>query len=529
MKLVEFLTSQGLERHVHALVRSNLLTYEELCGSSETLIDALRLSPRDMMTLKKALGRKTEEPQSLSIPDSKQPLVKPEKHPVVAEEKNPARPGRIRNLKPLYLISCFLVLIGSVVFLALFMNQELPYPSEKIFRMLKRRETSKPLVPATLKQESVLQTKDQTPDFSGFITRYQEALKRQDPSEIASFFMPDGLIEYYQKRISRAELLDLLESERLNEPILIRSVEYGGTIHPPAGSEPEMKWAQLSLQYETKKGKYEKKICVGVVANTNIGMAISSESNEQNPVQLDSPTSSASDNVPRVVPFSSVAWIDPGPLLPGKAHQLELVFYGVKPTEQWRFPPVLKLQILGQPTISHSFHQGRTDLKLLFSIRLEDSGEVRIPSFQVMTDKGPVDVPGLILNATSQTDGSGSRSEQNRGRGLPAKRKSQDNKEVLAELKDFYSPADVFPEKKIGLRIVGKFIVLRFSNGGNYLSSDESRGEKNAVRRFVPENCNLPLGGRYTFTPEAPLVISSVSLFGQYGVLVPSGLQPDRY
>jgi hypothetical protein len=146
-----------------------------------------------------------------------------------------------------------------------------------------------------------------------------------------------------------------------------------------------------------------------------------------------------------------------------------------------------------------------------------------------MTDKGPVDVPGLILNATSQTDGSGSRSEQNRGRGLPAKRKSQDNKEVLAELKDFYSPADVFPEKKIGLRIVGKFIVLRFSNGGNYLSSDESRGEKNAVRRFVPENCNLPLGGRYTFTPEAPLVISSVSLFGQYGVLVPSGLQPDRY
>lgn len=139
VKLVEFLASQGLERHVHALVRSNLLTYEELCGSSETLIDSLRLSARDMMTLKKALGRKTEEPQSFSIPDSKQPVVKPAKRPLTAEERNPIRPVKIRNLKPLYLISCFLVLIGSVVFLVLFMNQELLYQSEKIFPKRKKR------------------------------------------------------------------------------------------------------------------------------------------------------------------------------------------------------------------------------------------------------------------------------------------------------------------------------------------------------------------------------------------------------
>ena len=481
------------------------------------------------MTLKKALGRKSEEPKSFSIPDSKQPVVKPEKRPVATEERNPTRPGKIRNLKPLYLISCFLVLIGSVVFLVLFMNQELLYQPEKIFPKQKKEETPATSVPALVKQGSFPETKDRSPVFSEFIARYQEALKKQDPSEIVSFFMPDGVIEYYQKSISRRELLNLLESERLNEPILIRFVDYEGTIEPPVGSEPDMQCARLSLKYETKKGRYEKKIRVGVVTNPTTGLAIFSESNEETPVQLDSPAATAIGQDTRGAPFSPVAWTDPGPLPVGKVHQLELVFYSLKPTQQWRLPNIQKLQILGQPTLSRTFHQGLTDLIVLFSIRLTDSGEVRIPSFQVMTDKGLVEVPGLILNPISETDGSGSVSEQGRGRGLPAKLKSSNNKEGVAEVKDCYSPADVFPEKKIGLRVVGKFIVLRFSNGGNYLSSDEGRGEKDAARRFVPENCDLPLGGRYTFTPEAPLVISSVSLFGQYGVLVPSGLGPDRY
>ena len=57
----------------------------------------------------------------------------------------------------------------------------------------------------------------------------------------------------------------------------------------------------------------------------------------------------------------------------------------------------------------------------------------------------------------------------------------------------------------------------------------QSRGEKDTMRRFVPENGNLPLGARYTFTREQPLVISSVSLLGQYGVLVPEGIRPDRF
>jgi hypothetical protein len=115
------------------------------------------------------------------------------------------------------------------------------------------------------------------------------------------------------------------------------------------------------------------------------------------------------------------------------------------------------------------------------------------------------------------------------GRGLPAQRRPKNPQEEVAQVKDFYSPADVFPDGKTGLRLVGKFIVLQFSNGGNYLSADESRGEKDAMRRFVPKNCNLPLGARYTFTREQPLVISSESLLGQYGVLVPNGIRPDRY
>ena len=147
------------------------------------------------MTLKKALGRKSEEPKSFSIPDSKQPVVKPEKRPVATEERNPTRPGKIRNLKPLYLISCFLVLIGSVVFLVLFMNQELLYQPEKIFPKQKKEETPATSVPALVKQGSFPETKDRSPVFSEFIARYQEALKKQDPSEIVSFFMPDGVIK----------------------------------------------------------------------------------------------------------------------------------------------------------------------------------------------------------------------------------------------------------------------------------------------------------------------------------------------
>ena len=518
----------GLERQVRLLVRGGILTLSELEAVPDERLGALDLPARELVILKKALGRKIDEPPPPPAPKPKQQL-KSEPVPVPSHEKESRPPVRIGNLKAFLLGLCGLLMLGLVVLAVFFIYPKLHYESEKAFSWPWEKEKPLAPAPAVAGQGQLPLQKEKSSSFSGFMFRYQEALQEQDPSAIASFFTAAGPIEYYEKTVSLSELLALLESNRLNEPVLIRSIENLGVIEPSPSGDPAIVWNRFQLRYETKKGKFEKKIRVGVIRNSSGDYKIFSESNDSDPLQLDVPSSSGEGEGAREVPYAPAAWTDPGFLSPGKVHHLELVFYGCRPTQPWRLPEVSQLQVLGQPRMSQTFRSGRTDLNLLFPIRLLASEEVKIPSFQVMTERGRVEVPGLILNPTLPAAESGPVAERSMGRGLPAQRKSKDPQAEVAQEKDFYSPADVFPEGKIGLRLVGKYIVLKFSNGGNYLSADESRGEKNAMRRFVPENANLPLGSRYTFTPDAPLVISSVSLLGQYGVLVPEGARPDRY
>lgn len=527
MKLVEFLALHGLERQVRFLVRGGILTLSELEAVPDGRLGALDLPARELVILKKALGRKIEEPPPPPASKSK-PSPKPEPAPVPSREKASRPPVRIGNLKAFLLGLCGLLMLGLVVLAVFFIYPKLHYESEKAFSWPWQKENPPAPAPVEAKEPERHPSPEKSLSFSGFMSRYQEALQQQDPSEIAAFFTAASPIEYYEKTISLAELLALLEKDRLNEPVLIRSIEDLGVIEPSPTGDPAIVWNRFLLRYETKKGKFEKKIRVGVIRNSSGDYRIFSESNDGDPVQLDAPPSAGGGEGPRGAPYAPVAWKEPGFLSPGRVHQLELVFYGCKPAQRWSLPQVSALQILGQPRMSQTFRQGRTDLNLLFSIRILNSGEVRIPTFEVTTDQGVVEVPGLTLNAPLPVSDQDSPSQKSMGRGLPVQRKNKDRQEA-AEMKDFYNPADVFPEGKIGLRLVGNFIVLRFSNGGNYLSADQSRGEKDAMRRFVPENGNLPLGARYTFTREQPLVISSVSLLGQYGVLVPEGIRPDRF
>jgi hypothetical protein len=532
VKLAEFLEKHGLERQVRLLIRGGVLTLNELEAIPDERLGALNLPPRELLTLRKALGRKIEEPEPLPVvvPKEAKPAEKPATR---VQEKSEPKPGRARNLKTIFLVVFALVLIGCITLAVLLMNRDMLYESEKISPHLPWGEKQKTTTPVATTEgtPNLLQKKEESSvaSLEVFTSRYQSALKKQDPAEIASFFIPEGLIDYYQKALSRQELLKLLESEKLNDPILIRAVAYLGTVDPSADSAPEITRVRFSLQYDTKKGKYEKKIRVGLQKNATSGFAIFSETNESAPVLLEATPVPPAENPTREPPFSPAAWTDPGPLAPGQIHQLQLVFYGLRPTREWCLPDVPKMQVLGQPSMSQTFHAGRTDMNLLFSIRLTDPGEVKIPAFQVMTERGMVEVPGIVLNPVSQGGGGGSTVERTVGRGLPPRRKTKDQQNDVAEMKDFYSPADVFPDGKIGLRLVGKFIVLQFSNGGSYLSADESRGEKDTMRSFIPENCDLPLGARFTFTREQPLVISSGGLLGQYHVLVPNGIRPDRY
>ena len=527
MKLVEFLGKHGLERQVRLFIRNGILTLPEMEAVSDERLGAMDLSSRELLILKKALGRKIEEPPPPPAPEPKQPS-KPKPIPAPSREKESRPPVRIGNLKAFLVGLCGLLMLGLVVMAAFFIYPKLHYESEKTFSWPWEMKESQAPDPAAVEKSGPPSHEEKSPGFSGFIHRYQDALQRQDPSEIAAYFISAGPIEYYKKTVTRDELLALLENDRLHDPVLIRSVENLGVIDPSPSSDPALTWNRFLLRYETKKGKFEKKIRVGVMRNASGEFMIFSESNDGDPLQTDAPAAAGEGEGVRGAPYAPVAWKDPGFLSPGRVQQLELVFHGCKPTEQWNFPQVAGLQILGQPRVSQTFRQGRTDLNLLFSIRILNSGEVSIPAFEIMTDQGVVEVPSLTLNKPLPVPEQNSTANKSMGRGLPVKRKSRDQQEV-AEMKDFYNPADVFPEGKIGLRLVGNFIVLRFSNGGNYLSADESRGEKDAMRRFVPENGNLPLGARYTFTREQPLVISSVSLLGQYGVLVPDGIQPDRF
>ena len=533
MKLVEFLGKHRLERQVRLFIRGGVLTLDELEATPDERLGALDLPARQLLILRTALGRKIEEaPPPPAFISARQ--VKSEALPATIEVSPPQPSGRIWNPKVILLVLCGLVLAALVGLAAFFMHKNLLYESETTFSWPWEKE--KPLIeksqtpaPAVVEKSGPPEHEETNSSFSGYMARYQKALQGQVPSEIVSFFITAGSIEYYQKTVSRDDLLTLLEGDRLNDPILIRSVEDLGVIEPSSSSDPAITWNRFLLRYETKKGKFEKKIRVGVRRNPLGDYMILSEANDGNPVQLDAPPSAAGGEGARRAPYAPVAWKDPGFLSPGGIHQLELIFYGCKPAQQWSLPQVSQLHILGQPSMSQTFHHGRTDLNLLFPIRLLASGEVRIPAFEVSTDQGVVEVPSLALNPLPPAAAQGSTAERSMGRGLPVQRKPKDQQEDVAQVKDFYSPADVFPEAKIGLRLVGKFIVLRFSNGDNYLSADSSRGEKDAMRRFVPENLDLPLGGRYTFTREQPLLISSVSLLGQYGVLVPNDVRPDRY
>ena len=527
MKLVEFLALHGLERQVRLLVRDGILTQSELEATPDERLAALNLAPRELLILRKAMGRKIQEPLPPPAPKPKQ-QPKPESIPVPSREKASRPLVRIGNLKAFLLGLCGLLMLGLVVLAVFFIYPKLHYDSEKAFSWPWQKENPSAPGPVAAKEPERHPSPEKSPSFSGFMSRYQEALQQQDPSKIAAFFTAACPIVYYEKTISLAELLALLEKDRLNEPVLIRSVEDMGVIEPSPSSGPAITWNRFLLRYETKKGKFEKKIRVGVMRNASGEFTIFSESNDGDPLQTDAPAAAGEGEGVRGAPYAPVAWRDPGFLSPGRVQQLELVFHGCKPTKRWSLPQVSELQILGQPRMSQTFRQGRTDLNLLFSIRILNSGEVRIPAFEITTDQGVVEVPGLTLNTPLPVPEQDSTAKKSMGRGLPVQRKSKDRQEV-AEMKDFYNPADVFPEGKIGLRLVGNFIVLRFSNGGNYLSADESRGEKDTMRRFVPENGNLPLGARYTFTREQPLVISSVSLLGQYGVLVPEGIRPDRF
>lgn len=94
--------------------------------------------------------------------------------------------------------------------------------------------------------------------------------------------------------------------------------------------------------------------------------------------------------------------------------------------------------------------------------------------------------------------------------------------------KEFFSPADEFPGNPQGYKIIGKFKVSAFSNGGYFLQADSARGEKDAMRRFVPRDDSIESGQTYTFTRERPMVIVSKSFLGQYDVDLPDNLLTDQ-
>jgi len=96
------------------------------------------------------------------------------------------------------------------------------------------------------------------------------------------------------------------------------------------------------------------------------------------------------------------------------------------------------------------------------------------------------------------------------------------------EKKEFYSPADEFPGNPKGYKIIGKFRVGAFSNGGYYLQADSSRGEKDALRSFIPRGDSIQPGCTYTLTQEHPMIIVGKGIFGQYEVDLPDHLVSDQ-
>lgn len=94
--------------------------------------------------------------------------------------------------------------------------------------------------------------------------------------------------------------------------------------------------------------------------------------------------------------------------------------------------------------------------------------------------------------------------------------------------KKYFMSSDEFPGSPIGYKIIGKFKVSKFSNGGYYLDPDTKRGEKETMRRFVPRNKNIQPNESYTFTSDMPLTIVSKSFLGQYDVDLPPNSRTDH-
>ncbi|MFP8875226.1 MAG: BatD family protein, partial [Myxococcota bacterium] len=101
-----------------------------------------------------------------------------------------------------------------------------------------------------------------------------------------------------------------------------------------------------------------------------------------------------------------IRWNLSGPVGVGQRAILELVFEGARPRGDVELPPVDGLTVLGVPSISRSTQmsyssgQGaelRSTVTLGFPIRTDRQGTLTIPRFEVETDEGTVEVPGVSI------------------------------------------------------------------------------------------------------------------------------------
>ena len=101
-----------------------------------------------------------------------------------------------------------------------------------------------------------------------------------------------------------------------------------------------------------------------------------------------------------------VRWNLSGPVGAGQRATLELVFEGARPDEDVELPRVEGLTVLGAPSTSSStqmsFSSGqgaelRSTVTFAFPIRTDRQGTLTIPRFEVETDEGTVEVPGVSI------------------------------------------------------------------------------------------------------------------------------------
>lgn len=101
----------------------------------------------------------------------------------------------------------------------------------------------------------------------------------------------------------------------------------------------------------------------------------------------------------------SVAWNDPGQIPPEAAVSLDLVFTDCQPKGSVNLPAVSGLQFSGQPGRATSFSminfQTSSSTTLTYTVQAGQSGRIKIPSFEVVTDKGRIAVPALSLDVTA--------------------------------------------------------------------------------------------------------------------------------